>query len=330
MSLFRASPRLKDAIIPAGSFFSLYTSLLLVIRRLFHACHLVHADLSEYNILYHADTLYIIDVSQAVEHDHPHAFDFLRSDIGNVEEFFGRRGVRTIGLRRAFEFVVREDGSLKDELSAAGTEEVSTGEVDIAKKVLEKWMTEEPQPSADDQLGDAEKDDSAAQLREHEDAIFKQSFIPRNLNQVYDPERDVDILARGGGSDLIYKESIGLVSTSSAAALEEGVEGETSGLEPKLSIPNPKVSFDIVSNKDDQSEDETSDSEETQDEDSADTSKDNLERSWRGHRHEDKETKKERKKAVKNEQQERRKAKKEKMDKKEKKRRVNATSSKRR
>lgn len=53
----------------------------------------MHADLSEYNILYHKGILYIIDVSQSVEHDHPHALDFLRSDCLNITDFFAKRGV---------------------------------------------------------------------------------------------------------------------------------------------------------------------------------------------------------------------------------------------
>lgn len=35
-------------------------------RILFQDCKLVHADLSEYNMLYFDDKVYIIDVSQAV------------------------------------------------------------------------------------------------------------------------------------------------------------------------------------------------------------------------------------------------------------------------
>ena len=33
---------------------------------------------------YHDGDAYIIDVSQSVEHDHPHALEFLRKDCGNV------------------------------------------------------------------------------------------------------------------------------------------------------------------------------------------------------------------------------------------------------
>lgn len=42
-------------------------------RTLYQECKLIHADLSEYNLLYYEDKVYMIDVSQSVEHDHPKA-----------------------------------------------------------------------------------------------------------------------------------------------------------------------------------------------------------------------------------------------------------------
>lgn len=54
---------------------------------------------------YNARTLYIIDVSQSVEHDHPHALDFLRKDCQNATDFFKRRGVRVMRLSELFDFV---------------------------------------------------------------------------------------------------------------------------------------------------------------------------------------------------------------------------------
>jgi hypothetical protein len=54
----------------------------------YQKCRLVHADLSEYNILYFQKQLYFIDVSQAVEHEHPRALDFLRKDCSNINAFF--------------------------------------------------------------------------------------------------------------------------------------------------------------------------------------------------------------------------------------------------
>lgn len=61
------------------------------------------ADLSEYNMLLHNGKLVVIDVSQSVEHDHPHSLEFLRMDIGNVTRFFKERGARVLGMKRLFE-----------------------------------------------------------------------------------------------------------------------------------------------------------------------------------------------------------------------------------
>ncbi|GAC94686.1 protein kinase [Pseudozyma hubeiensis SY62] len=116
-----ASPRLKDADEMIGQdpqeWARLYRELLASVRIMYHECRLVHADLSEYNILYHEGHLWIIDVSQSVEHDHPRAYDFLRADIGHVDEYFAKRGVQTLGLRRTFEFVV---GAPKGEVARKG------------------------------------------------------------------------------------------------------------------------------------------------------------------------------------------------------------------
>lgn len=47
----RASPRLKDAEIPEDRLPDLYAEMIIATRRMYQHCHLVHADLSEYNIL---------------------------------------------------------------------------------------------------------------------------------------------------------------------------------------------------------------------------------------------------------------------------------------
>jgi len=41
----------------------------------------------------------MIDVSQSIEHDHPHALDFLRKDCVNLNAFFKKKGVLTFSLK---------------------------------------------------------------------------------------------------------------------------------------------------------------------------------------------------------------------------------------
>jgi len=48
-----AAPRLRDADLPLPRLRQAYTEIIVAIRTLYQTCRLVHADLSEYNILYH-------------------------------------------------------------------------------------------------------------------------------------------------------------------------------------------------------------------------------------------------------------------------------------
>lgn len=59
---------------------------------MFHDCNLVHADLSEYNLLWDKGQgrVWMIDVSQSVDADNPMAGEFLRMDCKNVVDFFRR------------------------------------------------------------------------------------------------------------------------------------------------------------------------------------------------------------------------------------------------
>ena len=93
----RPAPKLKDAVL-GGAACDVYVECVQLVRRLYQDCHLVHGDLSEYNMLcawngsncrsacarYHQGRVVVIDVSQSVEHAHPHALEFLRKDIANI------------------------------------------------------------------------------------------------------------------------------------------------------------------------------------------------------------------------------------------------------
>ncbi|CCM03492.1 uncharacterized protein FIBRA_05626 [Fibroporia radiculosa] len=379
-----ASPRLKDADIPNTALPDLYVELLRMVRRIFLECKLVHADLSEYNVLYYikgsapafshpeidapppaaqtqetaaAETrsegetearghLYIIDVSQSVEHDHPHAFDFLRSDLRNVEDFFEKRGVPCVGLRRAFEFVTRD--ALAPSVTPSSAEPSS--KLADEEAVLRQWMEEpdtlpqtevvvEGDESAPPVLGASAASVNAA----HEDSVFLRSYIPRTLNEVYDPERDVGALSRGEGGDLIYKDMIGVVGpreNPGADGVEhrddqthlreqEGADGGWAAARGSLSVRFAREG--AGDGADDEDADASSgsasdDAADEPDESGSSASHGNgefEERRPRGHRHEDKDAKKERKKAVKEEAREKRKHK---IPKAEKKRKVKTTA----
>ncbi len=303
----RASPRLKDAEINDQSVYaSLYSELILNVRKLFHQCKLVHADLSEYNILYHENHLFIIDVSQSVEHDHPSAFDFLRSDIKNVEDFFAKMGVRCLGLRRCFEFIVKEKLDITNALN----------DEDVFKQWLELAASEAP-PRGDDAT------ETASGPSAHEDAVFKKSYIPRTLGELYDPEREVAALSLGDWQKPIYADTIELVRPVKRDSGEADDTQLDDGEEIPISLP-----------EDGPQDSESDPSSEAEGQDMRSF----KEKRPRGHRHEDRELKKvynasiytsssdyrtqERKKATKAEQRERRKSK---MPKAEKKKRIKAS-----
>ncbi|KAF9483472.1 RIO1-domain-containing protein [Pholiota conissans] len=320
-----ASPRMKDADLPPSEIGVLYEELVLIVRRMFHVCKLVHADLSEYNIMYHEGHLWIIDVSQSVEHDHPAAFDFLRNDIKNIEDFFGRLGVVCLGLRRCFEFVTKEKV----------TEEEGVSDAEALKKFLEERQNTQDDAEHDSRNKDKTAEPNAGSRSQnsiprdaaHEDLVFMNSFIPRTLNEVYDPERDVEKHLRG--DELIYSDTIGLLNASEK--IGELAVTSNYPFKPSAVAEAQKVKFEAevsasVGTDGNASGNDTQDDGEGEsgDEESGDEKEGFVEKKPRGHRHEDKEAKKERKKAAKAEAQEKRKKK---MPKSEKKRIIKKTKS---
>jgi RIO kinase 1 len=167
---------------------SLYVQLLGYMRIMYQTCRLVHADLSEYNILYHEDKLYLIDVSQSVEHDHPRSLEFLRMDVKNVSDFFRSRNVEVLSERRVFGFVTSEEGGK----GAKGADDgLEMGEMEA---YIEKLWAEAGKLTEEEKIKD-----------ERDDEVFRNQYIPQTLEQVYDIERDAELIGQGQGDGLIYQ-----------------------------------------------------------------------------------------------------------------------------
>ena len=82
-------PLLKLAIKHTQNISGLYQMIIDSMQKLYRNARLVHADLSEYNILLNNDaTPIFIDMGQSVLIDHPRATEFLRRDISNILSFF--------------------------------------------------------------------------------------------------------------------------------------------------------------------------------------------------------------------------------------------------
>lgn len=97
-----SASKLKDVILSQETAPELYRECVLMMWSLYNKARLVHADLSEYNILYQHQHLVLIDVSQAVEHDHPNALFFLRKDCYNVSKFFSRNNAMVMSVKDLF------------------------------------------------------------------------------------------------------------------------------------------------------------------------------------------------------------------------------------
>lgn len=79
-----AAPKLKDAVLSESKARTLYRECIEIMWKMYNKCRLVHADLSEYNMLYVDGSIVVIDVSQAVDRDHCNATEFLRNDCSNI------------------------------------------------------------------------------------------------------------------------------------------------------------------------------------------------------------------------------------------------------
>ncbi|MCJ1336857.1 protein kinase rio1 [Bachmanniomyces sp. S44760] len=197
------APRLKDVELEGEDIESrwraLYLELIGYIRIMYQLCRLVHADLSEYNVLFHENKLWIIDVGQSVEHDHPRSLEFLRMDIKNISEFFSRKGVVILSERKLFDFVTSPGGPMKA--------------VDMAAATHELYATKQ------------DGDDLSDEGQEVDKEVFRHQFIPQTLEQVYDIERDAEKVSKEGKDGLVYQNL--LAERSSAFQLEIDENGHT-------------------------------------------------------------------------------------------------------
>lgn len=177
------APLLKDVTLSESKSRELYLQCIQIVRNIFWKCRLVHADLSEFNMLYQQDQLYVIDVSQSVEHDHPHALEFLRKDCTNVTDFFKKNGVCVMTVRELFDFITDPnitDDNVDDYLEKAQAIAANRG---VEEESPEETVKEE---------------------------VFKKAYIPRTLDQVLDFERDAKNAKEGQVEEILYSTLTGL------------------------------------------------------------------------------------------------------------------------
>nr|EJW88234.1 atypical/RIO/RIO1 protein kinase [Wuchereria bancrofti] len=184
---------LKDAELSYKFADALYIELVGYMRKMYRDCRLVHADLSEYNIMVSEGKLYIIDVSQSVEHDHPRSLEFLRSDCSNITKFFRSRGVSVLSTRNLFLLVADPSITTENELQEL-----------MNKRTFEI---------------------------EADDALFMNAFIAQKLEQVLYFERDQQIEKAGGEIPNPFQMMISQVKSSEEKSINE--KNEFKNEEPK-------------------------------------------------------------------------------------------------
>lgn len=99
-----------------------------------------------------------------MEHDHPHSLDFLRTDITNLNNFFGSY-TKLAPLRAIFDYVT------------------DPGAVEVDKVFVRA-------------------EGATAESEAQDDAVFRQSYIPTRLTDVLDYERDQDKMLDGDTHDV--------------------------------------------------------------------------------------------------------------------------------
>lgn len=234
------APKLKDVEISSSKARELYRDCVILIWRLYNVVKLVHADLSEFNILYHDGSVVIIDVSQSVEQEHPQAFEFLRKDCTNISDFFRRKGVSTMTIKELFDFVT--DRTIKEDKMEQCLEEISNR---IANRNF-------------DELSEQEKID---------EEVFKNSFIPKTLSDVYDIERDIMSQKKSDNEnqqELIYATVTGLEVGSKVA--DQQKEEDDSESESEVASGTESDNEDEAQNDEEKSKGQGRNKQETSDE----------------------------------------------------------------
>lgn len=206
-----AAPRLKDAKFNDEKAREIYLQIVKIMRKMYQQCKLVHGDLSEYNLLYHKGNLWVIDVSQSVEHDHPNASEFLRKDCSNIHDFFRKRNVDVMSIRDLFDFITRSNLNIPgkhvnchDQSTSSSDDEQNSHKTGNMAKFNEIDREMDAYLEFYQRFRAEESEDE----RKIKDAVFSKSFIPRNLNEVLNVQKDAELVHNGGAETLIYKSLI--------------------------------------------------------------------------------------------------------------------------
>lgn len=107
------APLIKDE--PPEDPWNAYLTILNYIERYFILGKIVHADLSEYNIVNTGQELVIIDWGSAVKASHPDALEFLHRDIVNISKYFEKElEIEVFNPDTVFKLIVERANRFKE------------------------------------------------------------------------------------------------------------------------------------------------------------------------------------------------------------------------
>lgn len=97
------APLMKEVVLEDPQ--RIFELLLTYVKRLYTKGGLVHADLSEYNVMIWKDKPVVFDVAQSVLIKHPMADQFLHRDLENLHRYFKRKVSNIMSVDEMYESV---------------------------------------------------------------------------------------------------------------------------------------------------------------------------------------------------------------------------------
>ena len=149
----RPAIQLKDAELDETLLRSSYEQVITIMQKMYQDCELIHGDLSEYNLLWLNDQVYVIDVSQSMFNSHPNANGFLYRDCCNITEFYKK-------------------SNLDDPLEPKDLFKLICGK-DLTDKDVELWTKIEDFPRNEKLMQQAENDSKRFEKADNFESMLK-------------------------------------------------------------------------------------------------------------------------------------------------------------
>lgn len=273
------APKLRDANLSLSKLNEYYMEVIDLMRGMFQLCRLVHADLSEYNLLVYKGHIVVIDVSQSVETDHPRALEFLRMDCQNITDYFRRNGVIVMTPRELFDYIVHQNLSTReneqqylDDMRKRAEIRMNGGIVPGDNTVTDTDKNGTSSSVPTNSLSSASTAMAQRQEEEIENAVFMQSYIPQSLFAVRDAEAETARRILGEDTSKLYYSALTGLAPLIVSVTDESITKETKNTP---TITNPKNHHgEEKKNNDEHSEDGTNE-EDSNDDDEDDFSEGN-------------------------------------------------------